>query len=241
MKERKKFMIISVLSIAIIIIFFKGFILKSMKADLLQNNSLQIRTRTELPYDIQKNSYDFSKDELDKENVELEYDLVNGRLKQISGRFSRQLVLNENDALSVLISVRGLFKIQSFEYCLELHDNSSDETETYILRQLWNGISVDDGVFSIVTSKTGEIKLIRGVYIDNIKIAENLDNAISAEECIQLYPELEKMKSGELCIIKTKEKYEVAWKFMPNNMGSIYYINAMDGSLIKKVKNYITF
>lgn len=240
MKERKKFMIISVLSIVIIIILFKGFILKNMKSDFSQNDIIQIKTRTELPYDIQKISYDFSKDEMDKKNVNLEYDLVNGRLKQISGRFSSQLVLNENDALSALISVRKLFNIQSFEYCLELHDNNSDETETYILRQLWKGIPVDDGVFSIVTSKIGEIKLIRGAYIDNIKITENLDNIISVEECIGLYSELKEMKSAELCVVKTREKYEVAWKFMPNNMGSIFYINSIDGGMIKKVKNYVT-
>ena len=245
MKNKKNFIVVTcILMVAIIVTLFWQLILKSMKSDFSRNNLLEIKTRTKLSYDIRENFPDFSKEEIEDMNekmVKFDYNLVNGMLRQISGKFSNQIVLNEKDALLALISVRGIFGIQSFEYCLETYDSSSNESDIYILRQLWNGISVDEGVFSIIVSKKGETKQIRGVYIDNIKVHENLDDIISLGECVELYPELKKMKSVELCIVQISEKYGVAWKFTPKNLGSVVYINAMDGTLIKKVKNYVEF
>ncbi len=154
--------------------------------------------------------------------------------KEITGRFTLRKILNQEDAVTALISLRSLFGITEYGfYCEDI--NKGDEI-SILLHQLHNGIPVDGGYFRIVASKDGQALSVKGTYIDVGNLETNPKISYDdGKKSIDLESDTH-IKSAQLVICAMNDITPVlCWKYETEAQNPIdsklIYVNAINGNI----------
>jgi hypothetical protein len=88
-----------------------------------------------------------------------------GLPREITGKFSDRSILSAEDALASLGGVRDIMGIKTFAYASERVEERS-KIRLFFLRQIYKGLPVIEGQFTVIATIAGEAYAIRGNYVN---------------------------------------------------------------------------
>lgn len=190
----------------------------------------------EIPVSIDEVDTDLTIDDIYKlndGNADIIYKPGTTVLLTINGKFSEKPVLDEQDAVTALLSLRSLFRISEYSFC-----RYSESSNGFILQQLHEGIPVDGiGGFRIEVSKNGETCFIKGEFIDVSGV--ETEPLISYKDGLNFVDLVSGtyVKSAQLVICALDiENPVLCWKYKTDEEnlidGKIVYIDAMNGNVV---------
>ncbi len=99
---------------------------------------------------------------------------------EIEGVFSARPILTAEDAVSALLNVRGLMGVGGSEFSCEDVDDERNGIRAFTLRQLYEGIPVEQGVFQVYAGDDGTPIAVRGIWRETAGAA--VRPSVTAEE-----------------------------------------------------------
>jgi hypothetical protein len=98
---------------------------------------------------------------------------MTGVPREIKGKFSTQNILSAEDAVLAVSSVRGIFGINDLSFACTKIDEEHKTLRVFTLMQLYNGLAVNGGGFTVYATKNGEASAIRGNYVPDLNLDTN--------------------------------------------------------------------
>jgi Zn-dependent metalloprotease len=97
--------------------------------------------------------------------VEINTSPETGLPREITGKFSDRSILSAEDALASLGGVRDIMGIRTFAYASEGVEERS-KIRLFSLRQIYEGLPVIEGRFTVIATTAGEAYAVRGHYVN---------------------------------------------------------------------------
>lgn len=158
---------------------------------------------------------------------------------KINGKFSLQKINSKEDAVMALLNVRRIMNIQGYDfYCFNIEKDH--ENEIYSLCQLYDGIPVEDGQFTITVNENREPIAVIGKYLHNIEIDSNPKiDAKKGSKLIKI-SNSNKIISAQLVVYTSAEQISsLCWKYIILSFDGlkkrIAYIDAHSGEQLQLV------
>lgn len=217
---------------------------------LLVSGCKRVPEPTELPEktlaDLEAVTEDFDMEELNELNhgeVQVYYDAVTGKLRQIDGKFSTKRILTKEDALLALMSVRSLMGITAYDYSCEAIDDERNELCVYFFRQLYEGVPVEDGYFRVAAAKDGEPVSVSGAFQE--VAAVDKEPSVSYRDGQKMFSRSfgSKIESVQLVVYKEEEETHLCWKYLVS-AGNLpesrnIYVDANTGKMVYESTNVV--
>ena len=156
------------------------------------------------------------------------------RIKSIKGNFYDKQINNKEEAAKLLYLFSDIFEIKDFSYNVTINSNN-DNTKSFVLQQIKNGVIVEGGKFIITTSQNGYVKEVSGLFVD----VSQIDTRPKVHHDLYHPKAGEKISSVQL-IIDNRENL-LCWRYASENRNPIkscyIYVNALSGEEIYRL-NY---
>lgn len=108
--------------------------------------------------------------QLNHHQVQVRHEAGSGRVKEIVGCHSPIPILNAQDAVRSLASLRDIMGINTFEFALLDEDHSRDGYVVYTVQQLYQGIEVFGAILHVYATTDGLADGVNGIYRANIEL-----------------------------------------------------------------------
>lgn len=172
----------------------------------------------------------------DGNSFQISYYYDTDRVREISGKLSRNLVKNKEDAFILVRELADIIgctdPLNELEFsAMEIRDGGW----IYVFDQYYNAVPVRKGSVSILTDADGNTTHLYNNFIENVNIAT--EPKISAEEAAKLAMEkygCDTKDEPKLVIIETgRESIYLTWdvKLKRSNYPDEAYIDALNGTV----------
>ncbi len=178
--------------------------------------------------------------ELNGGSVSIVYHPETGVPKQIDGVFSSKMIFSVEDALCALMSVRTIMDIGCTEFvCVGTNLSEDEEYNTYLFRQLYEGLVVDHSFFRVLAGKDGTPRSVYALSVNGLDLDptpavthEEGENAVPVSDGTYLV-------SHQLVVYGNGGVPCLAWKYFVGSDDPLrekdVYVDAQTGQLISIV------
>ncbi len=157
------------------------------------------------------------------------------RLREMNNPVIDKKVTSPEDAVALINAIGYKFGVSNYSFHAENEDNGNDEVRIYYLKQLYEGIPVEEGFFRIYTNVDGTVTSVSGLYVnanlDDVTPRVSLEGAMNGNE-------IKGAARAELVITELAGRPELSWKIYKRN-GDTTFISAMDGTILRKSSEII--
>lgn len=179
-------------------------------------------------------------------NIEIENDPDTDIPRSITGKFSSNTINTSEEALTALMGLRNIMKIEDDSFsCMDIDKDSTDLC-VYTLCQLYNGVIVDEGIFKIAVNKEdGTPFSVRGKFMPGISI--DTVPVLSSDEAKTKMNLTKKQKIAEdtlLIYSLSDNEYKLCWKYEIKakdvTQNKSIYVDSTTGEIVNEIYTTIT-
>ncbi|MCD8019855.1 MAG: hypothetical protein LUF92_09840 [Clostridiales bacterium] len=233
-----------IIRIGVLIIIMVIAIALVLEWRLYRKNDVEvISERQEVPITYDENQEDLTPEDIQRMNqgnAEIIYSASSEYVREIGGIFTSQSIREEEDAVMAIMSVRSLMGIQGESFCCESITEEESGQKVFLLYQLYEGVTVEDGLFRIVAADDGTPMRIRGGYVRDLSVGTEAQ--ITAQEGLSglTLSRGQNAESARL-VIKTIESQNIlCWKYTVTRENDIaqdeaIYVDAQTGEVVLTV------